>query len=205
MGKSIFWKSLSYSLVFLIVSCVTINIYFPAAAVEKAADRIVDEVWGNDGETPEKEKQQEQDGETQSLFQRSIMLVFSAIGPREAHAQEADINVTTPAIRTLKKSIKERAESIKPFMDKGNAGISNQGLLVQRNNDGLNLKDKARLKRLLAAENKDRNALYSEIAKANNYSPDRVKDIKRIFTASWIKNAKASWWVQDPAGNWKKK
>ena len=33
--------------------CVTINIYFPAAAAEKAADRIIDEVWqlreGNTG------------------------------------------------------------------------------------------------------------------------------------------------------------
>lgn len=27
------------------VGCVTINIYFPAAAAEKAADRIIDEVW----------------------------------------------------------------------------------------------------------------------------------------------------------------
>jgi hypothetical protein len=26
-------------------SCVTINIYFPAAAAEKAADKIIDEVW----------------------------------------------------------------------------------------------------------------------------------------------------------------
>ncbi|MBP7441850.1 MAG: hypothetical protein KAX54_04425 [Thauera sp.] len=26
-------------------ACVTINIYFPAAAAEKAADRIIDEVW----------------------------------------------------------------------------------------------------------------------------------------------------------------
>ena len=26
-------------------ACVTINIYFPAAATEKAADRIIDEVW----------------------------------------------------------------------------------------------------------------------------------------------------------------
>ena len=26
-------------------ACVTINIYFPAAAVEKAADRIIDEVY----------------------------------------------------------------------------------------------------------------------------------------------------------------
>jgi hypothetical protein len=25
--------------------CVTINIYFPAAAAERAADRIIDEVW----------------------------------------------------------------------------------------------------------------------------------------------------------------
>jgi hypothetical protein len=26
-------------------ACVTINIYFPAAAAEKAADRLIDEVW----------------------------------------------------------------------------------------------------------------------------------------------------------------
>jgi len=25
--------------------CITINIYFPAAAAEKAADKIIDEVW----------------------------------------------------------------------------------------------------------------------------------------------------------------
>ena len=28
-----------------LTACVTINIYFPAAAAEKAADRIIDEVW----------------------------------------------------------------------------------------------------------------------------------------------------------------
>jgi len=34
--------------------CVTINIYFPAAAAEKAADRIIDEVWQlKDGATPQ--------------------------------------------------------------------------------------------------------------------------------------------------------
>lgn len=31
-------------------ACVTINIYFPAAAAEKVADKIIDEVWQtNDG------------------------------------------------------------------------------------------------------------------------------------------------------------
>ena len=28
-----------------IVSCVTVNIYFPAAAAEKAADQIILDVW----------------------------------------------------------------------------------------------------------------------------------------------------------------
>jgi hypothetical protein len=38
--------------------CVTINIYFPAAAAEQAADRIIDEVWQLRGAPPA------QDGET---------------------------------------------------------------------------------------------------------------------------------------------
>jgi hypothetical protein len=39
-----------------LAGCVTINIYFPAAAAEKAADRIIDEVWQlkKDGEAAAK-------------------------------------------------------------------------------------------------------------------------------------------------------
>lgn len=38
-----------------LAGCVTINIYFPAAAAEKAADRIIDEVWQiKKGEEPPK-------------------------------------------------------------------------------------------------------------------------------------------------------
>jgi hypothetical protein len=33
-----------------LTGCVTINIYFPAAAAEKAADRIIDEVWQLQGD-----------------------------------------------------------------------------------------------------------------------------------------------------------
>ncbi len=38
-------KSLAAVLLLALSACVTINIYFPAAAAEKAADRIIDEVW----------------------------------------------------------------------------------------------------------------------------------------------------------------
>lgn len=34
-----------FMLALILPACVTINIYFPAAAAEKAADAIIDEVW----------------------------------------------------------------------------------------------------------------------------------------------------------------
>ena len=39
-------------------ACVTINIYFPAAAAEKVADKIIDEVWQTEkmGSTPKSDK-----------------------------------------------------------------------------------------------------------------------------------------------------
>lgn len=41
-----FTKNLSLLAVIAGLSaCVTINIYFPAAAAEKAADKIIDDVW----------------------------------------------------------------------------------------------------------------------------------------------------------------
>jgi len=205
MRKYSFKRSPLYFLVFFITSCVTINIYFPAAAVEKAADRIVDEVWGEKGQQPEKQEQQKKPGEPQSLLENSLTFALSIIGPADAYAQEADINVTTPSIRALKDSIQRRADSIKPYMDNGNAGISNDGLLVIRSAEGLNLKDKASFTRLIEAENKDREELYREIATANNFPPERVKDIKKIFAGSWAKNAKKGWWVQDPGGAWTQK
>ena len=29
-----------------LAACVTVNVYFPAAAAEKAADRIIEDIWG---------------------------------------------------------------------------------------------------------------------------------------------------------------
>jgi uncharacterized protein YdbL (DUF1318 family) len=205
MNNELIRKSFFYSLIFFITSCITINIYFPAAAVEKAADKIVNEVWGNQGDQPGNEEEKKQEGEPQSRIGESLRYAISLIGPEEAFAQEADINVTTPAIRSLKQSIQNRSDSIKPYMDRGNTGISNEGLLVIRNTEGLNLKEKAAIKRLIAAENKDRNALYEEIARANNFSPDRISDIRKIFAGSWARNARQGWWIQDADGNWKQK
>lgn len=39
------YRPLAFVLLLPLAACVTINIYFPAAAAEKAADKILDEVW----------------------------------------------------------------------------------------------------------------------------------------------------------------
>lgn len=183
---------------FLMSACVTVNIYFPAAAVERAADQIVKETWGGPAEpAPQKgQPQSRMDG----LGSRYALGFVTA-----AHAQEADINVSNPAIRAIKDSIKNRSEAIKPFMDKGAVGIAQDGLLAIRSSDGLNLKERAETKQLVEAENNDREALYAEIAKANGIPKESVPKIKSIFAKSWIEQARPGWYIQDASGSWRKK
>jgi uncharacterized protein len=184
---------------FLISACVTVNIYFPAAAVERAAEQIVKETWGGPGEPPKAPPK------PQSTNRFSPMRAVSLNFVGEASAQEADINVSNPAIRALKDSIKQRSNAIKPYMDRGNIGIGQDGLLRIRTTDGLNLKERAEVQQLVEAENRDREALYAEIAKANNIPKENISKIKSIFAKTWIEQAQPGWWIQDSQGNWKKK
>jgi len=191
-------KKFIFGLAFVASACVTVNIYFPAAAVERAADEIVKETWGGPGEPAKKEAPQ-----SRLLTPNALRVSFQIAS--DVYAQEADINVSNPAIRALKDSIRKRSQLIKPFMDRGNVGIGRDGLLVVRTTDGLPLKDRAEIQQLVEAENQDREALYREIAKANNMSRDAVPKIKAIFARSWIQQANFGWWIQDDSGTWKKK
>jgi uncharacterized protein YdbL (DUF1318 family) len=104
----------------------------------------------------------------------------------------------------LKDSIKQRSEAIKPYMDRGNVGIAQDGLLAVRNTDGLSLRERADITQLVQAENRDRESLYAEIAKANNIAKESIPKIKSIFAKSWIDQARPGWWIQDQ-GNWRRK
>lgn len=190
-------KRVALLLVLLTSACVTVNIYFPAAAVERAADEIVKETWGSRTESAPKEQPRSLLPATRKIASLSFI--------DEVFAQEADINVSNPAIRALKDSIKNRSNSIKPFMDRGNVGIAKDGLLTVRTTEGLDLKERALVQQLVDAENRDRESLYLEIAKANNFPRESVPKIKSIFAKSWVEQAQPGWWIQDEQGNWKKK
>ena len=186
------------SFMFFLVSCVTVNIYFPAAAVQKAADVIVEDV-----RQPEK-KQEQKSQEPQKLNQLYQRLKKLSLGAATAYAQ-INIDISTPAIRALKDSMKQRFPQLKPFYDKGNIGENNTGLIETRDVANLSLKEKADLSRLMEQENKDRKDLYTEIMKANKFGPDVLPQIQKIFANSWRDKSQAGWWVQKDSGEWEKK
>lgn len=80
--------------------------------------------------------------------------------------------------------MRQRSAELKPHLASGAVGIGRDGLLAVRDAAALELAAKAKVKRLVDAENKDREDLYREIATANNYGAERVADIRSIFSQS---------------------
>jgi uncharacterized protein YdbL (DUF1318 family) len=195
MVKKLRHITLGFVLVF--AACVTVNIYFPAAAIQKAADEIVDDVRGTkDQKQPEEKKNDKQSSVIDSL--RGL------VGPKEAEAQ-INADVSTPAIRSLKQAMAANFPQLKPFYDRGAIGENNMGLVEPRDTGALNLKDKADLNRVVSQENGNRNALYNEIMKANNLGADSLPKIQRIFANSWRGKSQPGWWIQNDGGGWERK
>ena len=121
------------------------------------------------------------------------------------YAQEEVTELTTPKIRALIQSMKERFPKIKPFFEKGNIGEGNDGFIHIRNETGLNLKEKSTLRSLHKEENNDRKNLYAEVAKAKDIKSSQIEKIQGVFAQKWIKEALPGWWIQEESGEWVKK
>ncbi|RKZ35208.1 MAG: DUF1318 domain-containing protein [Gammaproteobacteria bacterium] len=186
----------------LLGSCVTINVYFPAAAAEKAADRIIEEVWGKDAQ-PAKDAPAS-DKQSRIRSPQGIGYRLLAVLIPSAHAQAPDLDITSPAIAKIQGAMKSRHGELVRFYDLGAAGLSNNGLIGTRDPRKVPLKERRRLAQLVAAENRDRAALYREIARANGH-PEWEADIRRTFARRWVSRARGGWWYQDSSGNWRQK
>ncbi|MEO6696401.1 MAG: DUF1318 domain-containing protein, partial [Gammaproteobacteria bacterium] len=160
---------LPFTLPLTLLACVTVNIYFPAAAAEKAADRIIEDVLGKQAEgkkkSPEQtpalktlEKSPAQDKGSHYLDTsrslHAVNMLNLIIAPAEA--AEADINIATPAIDDLRASMKARNAALAPYYDSGVIGFSANGLVAERDPGATPLKDRNTVKRLIPEENADR-------------------------------------------------
>jgi len=190
-----------------LVACVTVNVYFPESAAERAADIFIKDVYGEDqgntgdGTAPGDAPQSAVESGAAYLV-AGISIIVGAVIPT-AHAQQIDINIATPAINTLKKAMEQRHRRLKPHYASGAVGMAATGLITLRDPKLVPLKARNAVKKLVVDENADRNRLYSEIAKANAH-PEWEPDIRKIFAERWVGNAPSGWWYQS-GGSWLQK
>lgn len=173
-------------------ACVTVNIYFPAAKVEKTADEIVNDVYGTG------------DNGTSSFLSRAAEILAELAGPRDAWAQEAT-SVSNAAIRGLKNQLRSSHQALAQFYTKGNVGVANNGLVAIRGTQGLNMKQISVMRKNVDIQNSTRKSLYQEVAKALNQPSSQVPKIQKIFADQWRQDARQGWFVQDDSGQWRRK
>lgn len=191
--RSIRTMLLSLSLV-LLSACVTINVYFPAAAAEKAAEQFIGNVIGEaagEAETPPQQRPP----------QAGLLDFF--IG--SAHAAEPDLNIQTPALREIQARMKQRFEDVlTKALANGSVGLTRDGLVAVRDAASVALAERAGLNQAVADENRDRKAVYAEIARANGH-PEWQAQIQSTFAAQWVQQARPGWYHQDATGAWKQR
>ena len=184
----------------LLVGCVTINVYFPAVAAEKAADRIIDDVLG-----PQPQEPQSDSGAANDVLSYAREFAVKAVNfvVPVAHAQ-ANIDISSPAIQELKAAMQQRHAELEPYYASGAIGFAANGQVGIRDQNAIPLAQRNTVRKLVSAENQNRAALYKEIAVANGH-PEWEQDIRNTFAQRWIAKARSGWWYQDAQGNWQQK
>jgi uncharacterized protein YdbL (DUF1318 family) len=134
----------------------------------------------------------------------TVLFVLLGLAASGGALAQANLDIDTPAIRSLTASLQQRHAQLLPYYRSGAVGVSRDGLVALHNANAVPLAQRAQVNALIAAENQDRLALYKEIARANGH-PEWEADIRAKFGERWIAKAQAGWWVQDPGGAWRKK
>lgn len=196
-------KVVSFVSALLLTACVTINIYFPAAAAEQVADTIIQEIQSEEDSKIDSKDQLEPlskvGGMEVVVYQLLDNVLNVLVSPANA---AADLSVNTTEIRQLRARMRTRFAALKPFYSNGQVGIKSTGFVVTRG--AVALKDRNKVNKLIAAENADRRQLYQAIANANGH-PEWFAQIKSTFATRWVGNAQPGWWYQSSNGSWKQK
>lgn len=191
----------------LLTACVTINVYFPAAEAKEAAKEFVEKVIGDEVSPPAPAPPTP--GGSASLRSPVDALAridwLSLVGIGAAHAQgQPDITIKTPAIQAIQARMAARFDAqLRAGFDAGALGFASDGTIVVRDASKLELKDRVAVNQAVADDNRDRKAVYREVAVANGH-PEWEAQIRDVFARQWIASARDGWWYQS-GGAWKQK
>lgn len=191
------------SLTVALVGCVTINVYFPEAAAQKAADQFVGNVLDGTGQSTTPKKSQPKPAENDG-HEPSAMLLDLLI-PAAHAADTPNIRIHTSATDAIRTRMRTRFnDSLKALLDSGAVGFTHDGLVAMHDAAKVPLSQRAQATATVATENRDRNELYREIAQANDH-PEWQSKIRDTFAKVWIEKAHSGWYYQNAGGSWVKK
>jgi uncharacterized protein YdbL (DUF1318 family) len=190
------------TLLVALVGCVTINVYFPEAAAQKAADQFIGTVLDNSA--PAQPAKDDQPAPPKKNNQPSAMLLDLLI-PAAYAADAPNLRVQTATTEAIHGRMQARfRDTLTPLFNSGAVGFTQDGLVAVRDAGKVPLDQRAGVSAAVADENRDRNALYREVANANNH-PEWEAQIRATFAKGWIERARPGWYYQDPSGAWKQK
>ena len=203
------WLGMPVAGALLLSACVTINVYFPAAEAKEAAREFVEKVIDEADKVQIKEAPA--DGGGMSILHNRFDFDVSGFDPwmlvgiGSAQAQSApDITIKTPAIQAIQSRMESRfASTLRAGFDSGALGFTSDGLITVRDAGKLELKDRVSMNAAVADDNRDRKAVYREVAVANGH-PEWESQIRDVFAKQWIASARSGWWYQS-GGAWKQK
>ena len=186
----------------LLSACVTINVYFPAAEAKEAVREFVEKVID---EADKGEVKPAGNGGMAMLEKRFDFDPWMLLGIGSAQAQGApDITIKTPAIQAIQARMESRFNgTLRAGFDSGALGFTSDGLISVRDAGKLELKDRVAMNAAVADDNRDRKAVYREVAVANGH-PEWESQIRDVFAKQWIASARSGWWYQS-GGGWKQK
>lgn len=207
MRKSVFLLAFSLA---LLAGCVTINVYFPAAAAQQAADKVIGNIIGPDASgpspAPSSSTQPPPASAPSSQPEPLSMRILDAVIPA-AYAAESqpNLDIRTPAIQAIEARMRDRFQSVlRSLLTSGAIGFTHNGDVAIRDASKIPLAQRGQATQVVAAENADRAELYKQIAVANGH-PEWTQRMRESFAKQWISRAHADWYYQDASGNWQKK
>ena len=192
--------TLIVALAVTLVGCVTINVYFPEAAAQKAADQFIGNVLDDSGIARPASGSSATPAKPAAGKQPSAAIMDLLI-PAAYAAESPDIQVRTPETDAIRERMKNRfGGALKGLFDSGAVGFTADGLVAARDPGAIPLDQRS----LVDQENGDRNALYAAIAKANGH-PEWEGQIRKTFADGWVQRAPSGWYYRDASGAWKRK
>jgi uncharacterized protein YdbL (DUF1318 family) len=187
------------ALAFVLSGCVavTINVTFPQESVDRAASSIEELVRTPKEPPPASEPPSRPSGRPSPVERLTRWLE-----PGAAEAQALpELKTRTPEVMAIIASRRARWGDLSAAMARGCVGENNQGLVEVRPGPGC----PAELAALVAAENRDRLALYRTLVEQNRMPSEDLARVQAGFARENRARAPAGTWVQEPEGVWTRK